>query len=110
MDLIKEINVNTNLLSNIHVHSPENIYAGIYASENDLDDVILLNPNKRIARTSQGNILLLTDNTLRIPKHTEGAYISPLLESFVTFLDKKDWLFWKKPKLLPLKLRKQMRY
>ncbi len=89
MDLIKEINVNTNLLSNIHVHSPENIYAGIYASENDLDDVILLNPNKRIARTSQGNILLLTDNTLRIPKHTEGAYISPLLESFVTFLDKK---------------------
>ena len=26
MDLIKEINVNTNLLSNIHVHSPENIY------------------------------------------------------------------------------------
>ncbi|AQX03923.1 aminodeoxychorismate lyase [Elizabethkingia meningoseptica] len=89
IDLIKEINVNTNLLSNIHVHSPENIYAGIYAFENDLDDVILLNPNKRIARTSQGNILLLTDNTLRIPKHTEGAYISPLLEAFVTFLDKK---------------------
>ncbi|WP_407482791.1 aminotransferase class IV [Elizabethkingia meningoseptica] len=88
IDLIKEINVNTNLLSNIHVHSPENIYAGIYAFENDLDDVILLNPNKRIARTSQGNILLLTDNTLRIPKHTEGAYISPLLEAFVTFLDK----------------------
>ncbi|MGZ5192986.1 MAG: aminotransferase class IV, partial [Kaistella sp.] len=49
MDLIKEINVNTNLLSNIRVHCPENIYAEIYAKENDLDDVILLNPNKRIA-------------------------------------------------------------
>src|SRR6218665_1152489 len=38
LDLIKEINVNANLLSNIRVHSPENIYAQIYARENDLDD------------------------------------------------------------------------
>ncbi|QCX53587.1 aminotransferase class IV [Elizabethkingia sp. JS20170427COW] len=88
LDLIKEINVNTNLFSNIHVHSPENIYADIYAKENDLDDVILLNPEKRVARTSQGNILLINENTIRIPKLTEGAYISPLLESFVQFLDK----------------------
>ncbi len=54
LDLIKEINVNNNLLSNIRVHCPENIYGGIYAQENDLDDVILLNPNKRIARTTSG--------------------------------------------------------
>jgi branched-chain amino acid aminotransferase len=39
--LIKEINVNNNLLSNIRVHCPENIYGEIYAQENDLDDVIL---------------------------------------------------------------------
>ncbi|KQT17011.1 aminodeoxychorismate lyase [Chryseobacterium sp. Leaf404] len=88
LDLIKEINVNTNLLSNIRVHSPENIYGSIYAQENDLDDVIFLNPNKRIARTAMGNLLLLEDNTVKTPKHTEGAYISPLLENFVTFLDK----------------------
>lgn len=106
MDLIKEINVNTNLLSNIHVHSPENIYAGIYASENDLDDVILLNPNKRIARTSQGNILLLTDNTLRIPKHTEGAYISPLLESFVTFLYKKGLALLEEAEIIAFETQK----
>jgi branched-chain amino acid aminotransferase len=48
LDLIKEINVNNNLLSNIRVHSPENIYGGIYAQENDLDDVILLNPIKEL--------------------------------------------------------------
>lgn len=88
LDLIKEINVNTNLLSNIRVHSPENIYGSIYAEENDLDDVIFLNPNKRIARTTLGNLLFLEENTIKIPKHTEGAYISPLLENFVTFLDK----------------------
>lgn len=86
LDLIKEITVNSNLLSNIRVHSPENIYAEIYAKENDLDDVILQNPNKKIARSIFGNLLFLQENTIKIPKQTEGAYISPLMENFVTFV------------------------
>ena len=90
MDMIKEINVNSNLLSNIHVHCAENIYAEIYAKENDLDDVILLNPNKRIARSIFGNLLFLEGNVIKIPKTTEGAYISPLMENFVTFVHKQN--------------------
>lgn len=84
IDLLKEITVNTNLLSNILVHHPENIYAEVYANENNLDDLLLLNPNKRVARGIFGNYLFLEGNVLKTPKHTEGAYISPLLESFVT--------------------------
>lgn len=90
LDLIKEINVNNNLLSNIRVHCPENIYGGIYAQENDLDDVILLNPNKRIARATTGNLLFLEGSIIKVPKQSEGAYISPLLENFVTFLHKNN--------------------
>lgn len=90
LDLIKEINVNNNLLSNIRVHSPENIYGAIYAQENDLDDVILLNPNKRIARATSGNLLFLEGSVIKVPKQTEGAYISPLMENFVTFLHKNN--------------------
>ena len=90
LDLIKEINVNNNLLSNIRVHCPENIYGRIYAQENDLDDVILLNPNKRIARSTSGNLLFLEGDVIKVPKQSEGAYISPLMESFVTFLHKNN--------------------
>lgn len=90
MDLIKEINVNINLLSNIRVHCPENTYAEIYAKENDLDDLILLNPNKRIARSIFGNLLFLEANVIKIPKQTEGAYVSPLMENFVTFVHKNN--------------------
>lgn len=89
VDLMKEINVGVNLLSNIRVSHPESIYAEVYAKENDIDDLILLNPFKRIARSIYGNILLLKDNTILIPKQSEGAYISPLMENFVTFLHKK---------------------
>lgn len=90
LDILKEISVNTNILSNIRTHSPENIYAEIYAKENDLDEVILLNPEKRIARTIFGNLLLLEENTIKIPKQTEGSYISPLMENFVTFVFKNN--------------------
>ena len=88
MDLLKEISINTSLLNNILTHSPETIYAEIYAGENDLDEVILLNPHKRIARAISGNLLFLEGDTIRIPKQNEGAYISPLMENLVTFIHK----------------------
>lgn len=90
MDMMKEINVNNNLLSNIRVHCAENTYAEIYAKENELDDVILLNPDKRIARSISGNLLFLQDDVIKIPKQSEGAYISPLMENFVTFLHRQQ--------------------
>lgn len=90
MDMIKEIHVNTHFLSTIKVHSVENIYAEIYARENELDDVILLNSNKKIARSIYGNLLFLEGKTIKIPKQSEGAYISPLMENFVTFLHKNN--------------------
>ena len=55
-----------------------------------MDDVILLNPEKRIARTVWGNLLLLEENVIKVPKQTEGAYISPLMENFVTFVFKNN--------------------
>ena len=91
LDMIKEINVNNNLLSNIHVHCAENIYAEIYAKENDLDDVILLNPNKRIARSIFGNLLFLEGNVIKIPKQTEGSFISPLMDNFITFVHRQNF-------------------
>ena len=106
IDLLKEISVNTNILSNIRTHSPENIYAKIYAAENDLDDVILLNPDKRVARTISGNLLLLEENTIKIPKQSEGAYISPLMENFVTFLHKNAFVIIEEAELSAFETQK----
>jgi len=91
MDMIKEITVNTGLLDNIRVHCPENIYSEIYAAENDLDDLILLNPSKRIARSIYGNLLFLQENVIKIPKQTEGSFISPLMENFITFVHRQNF-------------------
>lgn len=106
IDVIKEISVNNGLLSNIQVHCAENTYSQIYAQENDLDDVILLNPDKRIARCSTGNLLLLTGKKIRIPKQTEGAYISPLMENFVTYLHKNHLAEISEEELIPFETQK----
>lgn len=106
LDLIKEINVNTNVLSNIRVHCPENVYAEIYAKENDLDDVLLLNPSKRIARCVYGNLLFLADKVIKIPKQSEGAYISPLMESFVTFIHKSNFAIIEQAELIAFESQK----
>ena len=90
LDLIREIHLSTNLFSGLHVHRVENIYASIYSQQNDLDDVVLLNESKRIARGGMGNLLFLQDGVLRVAKQSEGAYISPLMEAFVTFIHKNN--------------------
>lgn len=90
LDILKEIHVNTSLLSSIRTHCPEDVYASIYAKENELDEVILLNPSKRIARAISGNLLFLQDGKIKVPKQSEGALISPLMENFVTFLSKQN--------------------
>ena len=90
LDVLKDITVNQSLLSELFTPQPENIYAQAYAEDHGLDDVLLLNGAKRIARTRLGNLLLLKDNVLTLPKTSEGAYISPLAENFITYIHRQN--------------------
>jgi branched-chain amino acid aminotransferase len=66
----------------------------------------LLNPDKRVARTISGNLLLLEENTIKIPKQSEGAYISPLMENFVTFLHKNAFVIIEEAELSAFETQK----
>lgn len=50
--------------STVHCFKPEICLASTYAQENNLDDVILLNYNKKISRTLKGDLFLLKENKL----------------------------------------------
>lgn len=88
LDLMKELIAPNHFLSCLHTASPENIYSEIYAAENGLDDVMLMNRENKLVRTVWGNLLLIKENTITAIKPAAGAYLSPLLENFVTFLHK----------------------
>ncbi|NDP28421.1 MAG: aminotransferase class IV [Flavobacterium sp.] len=74
VDLYTDFYVAKQLLSSIKTTNKiVNITASIYASENDLDNCLLLNDSKNVIEALQGNIFLLKGNKLITPPVSEGC-------------------------------------
>ena len=74
VDLYTDFYVAKQLLSSIKTTNKLlNITASIYASENDLDNCLLLNDSKNVIEALQGNLFMLKGNTLVTPPVSEGC-------------------------------------
>lgn len=74
VELFKDYYVSKNLLATIkaankHIH----ILAGIYAKENDYQDMILLNEDKNVTEMIAGNIFLRNGDIIKTPPITDGC-------------------------------------
>jgi len=74
VDLFKDFYVTKQLLSSIKTTNRLiNVTGSIYASENGLDNCILLNEIKNVVEVLQGNIFMLKGNRLITPPVSEGC-------------------------------------
>jgi branched-chain amino acid aminotransferase len=74
VDLYKDFYVTKHLLSSIKTTNRLiNVTGSIYASENGLDNCILLNDSKNVVEALQGNIFMLKGNVLITPPVSEGC-------------------------------------
>ena len=74
VDLFKDFYVTKQLLSSIKTTNRLiNVTGSIYASENGLDNCILLNETKNVVEVLQGNIFMLKGNRLITPPVSEGC-------------------------------------
>lgn len=74
VDLFKDFYITKQLLSSIKsTNKLLNVTASIYASENGLDNCILLNDTKNVVEAIQGNIFMLLGNKLITPPVSEGC-------------------------------------
>ena len=74
VDIYKDFFVAKQLISTLKsTNKIINITGSIYAKENDLDNCILLNDDKNVADTLNGNIFLLKDNVLITPPISDGC-------------------------------------
>jgi branched-chain amino acid aminotransferase len=74
VDLYKDFYVTKHLLSSIKTTNRLiNITGSIYASENGLDNCILLNDSKNVVEALQGNIFMLKGKVLITPPVSEGC-------------------------------------
>ena len=89
VDLYKDFYIAKQLLSSIKTTNKIiNITGSIYASENGLDNCLLLNENKNVVEALQGNIFMLVGNRLTTPPISEGC-LNGIMRKQIILLAKK---------------------
>lgn len=106
IDIFKDFSVNPTFFSQVRSHKPEEIVALAYMQENDYHDLVLLNPDKRIARTVLGNPFLIQGNSVKTPKISEGGIRSVLRNHLVKLIDKSSEFELEEAKIFPFELQK----
>ena len=74
IDLFKDFYNFSGLLSTVKTNNRMlNTLASVFASENDLDNAILLNEKKGVVEATNGNLFVVKGNTIKTPALTEGC-------------------------------------
>ncbi len=74
VDLFKDYHIAKQLLSTLKTTSKMiHVVGSIYAKENGLQNCLLLNEDKNVVEALQGNLFLLTGNTLITPPLSDGC-------------------------------------
>ncbi len=91
VDLYKDIYVSKQLLSTLKTTNKViNITASIYAKENDLQNCLLLNEDKNVVESVQGNVFMLMDNKLITPPISEGCLNGIMRKQILAIVKKMD--------------------
>lgn len=89
IDIFKDEWYPTGILSTINTFKPQIKLASIFANENLVDDVLILNKDNRIARTTLGDIFLIKKNQIITIPENEG-YTTQILSELVKLFLKKQ--------------------
>lgn len=89
VDLFKDYFIYSGLLSTIKTTNKlTNVLAGIYASENNLDNCILLNEKKQVVEAINGNIFLVFGNMIKTPSINEGCVKGIIRKKIIEIISK----------------------
>ncbi|WP_282628310.1 aminotransferase class IV [Empedobacter sedimenti] len=106
IDVYKDYAVNTAFYSLVNTFRPEENIAEIYRLENEYEDIILLNSNKRMARSLKGNIFVINDQTIRTPKKEEGVITSVLRTNFIKKVNDSEDFKIEEADIFPFEIQK----
>lgn len=106
IEIFKDFSVNPSFLTQIRSHKAEEIVAGAFMQENEFTDLVLLNPDKRIARTVLGNPFLIQGNKIKTPKISEGGIRSVLRSHLCKLLEKNASFEFEESEIFPFELQK----
>ena len=107
IDLYKDFYVTKQLLSTIKsTNKLINITGSIFASENGLDNCLLLNDSKNVIEALQGNLFMLMGNKLITPPVSEGCLNGIMRKQILDIARKMDQIEVSEEPISPFDLQK----
>jgi len=106
IDVYKDFAINQSFYSLVNAQKPEEYIAEIYRLENEYEDLILLNPQKRMARSLKGSIFIVKDGILKTPKVEEGVITSVLRKNFIKAIKSSEDFDVEELEIFPFEIQK----
>ena len=106
IEIFKDFAVNPSFFTQVNSHKPEEIIARAFMQENEYNDLVLLNPEKRMARTVLGNPFLIQGNHIKTPKISEGGIRSVTRNHLCNLISKSENFTWEEAEIFPFELQK----
>jgi branched-chain amino acid aminotransferase len=106
IDIFKDYTINPSFFTQVNSHKPEEIIALAYMQENEYQDLVFLNPDKRIARTVLGIPFLIQGNKVKTPKISEGGIRSVTRNHLCQILEKNESFQLEEAEIFPFELQK----
>jgi branched-chain amino acid aminotransferase len=107
IDLFKDYYIYSGILSTIKTTNKiTNVLASIYASENDLDNCVLLNEKKQVIEAINGNIFIVKGNLIKTPPTTEGCVKGIARKKILEIVSKSENYTLQETVISPFELQK----
>ncbi|MGG5507362.1 MULTISPECIES: aminotransferase class IV [unclassified Myroides] len=107
VELYKDFYVAANLLSTVKTtNRAVNVLASIFASENDYQNCLLVNDKKNIIEAVNGNLFVVSQNTIKTPPLDEGCIKGVMRKQIIELIGKHPNLTLEEGAISPFELQK----
>jgi branched-chain amino acid aminotransferase len=107
IEIFKDYFVSSGLLSTLKTTSKLiNILGSIYASENSLDNCILLNEKKNVVEATNGNLFLVIGNVIKTPPISDGCIKGIIRKKLIEIINKSQKFKIEEVQISPYELLK----
>ncbi len=107
IELFKDYYLNSGLLSTIKSNNKLlHVLGGIFAKENNYDNCLLLNENKMVVEALNGNLFLVSGNTIKTPPITDGCLRGILRKQIIELAKQLPDYTFEETTISPFELQK----
>jgi len=107
VELFKDHYITSGLLSTLKTNNRLiNILGSIFAKENEYQNCLLLNENKQVVEALNGNIFLMSGNTIKTPPLTDGCLNGILRKQLISIFKTMQDFAFEEASISPFELQK----